>query len=71
MTECDALLADLKWLRETLPPAGHVPSFNERVRTMQNVGGFILRAGRLDAIIDALSRDHGERTPNKEGAANE
>jgi len=34
---------------------------NERVRTYQNVGAFILRHGRLDAIIEVMERTNAER----------
>lgn len=54
----ERLISDLKKLREEASQQLAVPSFNERVRTYQNVGAFILRQGRLDVIIEALERDN-------------
>lgn len=52
--EREQLLWELRTLRDTLPKAGTVPKLNERLRTMQNVGAYMLRSGRLDAIIAEL-----------------
>ena len=60
--DLDKLAQDLRLLRATLPAAAAQPSINERMRTHQNVGGFILRHGRLDAIIEALEKVNAERT---------
>lgn len=57
----DKLAQDLRLLRATLPNAAAQPNINERTRTHQNVGAFILRHGRLDAIIEALERINAER----------
>ena len=52
----ERLIADLKKLRDNASQQLAVPSFNERARTYQNVGAFILRQGRLDVIIEALEK---------------
>ena len=57
----DKLAQDLRLLRASLPATSAQPSVNERARTYQNVGGFILRQGRLDAIIEALEKAHAQR----------
>jgi hypothetical protein len=57
----DKLAQDLRLLRATLPDAASQPSINERMRTHQNVGAFILRHGRLDAIIEAVEKVHAQR----------
>jgi Tfp pilus assembly protein PilF len=57
----DKLAQDLRLLRASLPAASAQPNLNERARTYQNVGGFILRHGRLDAIIEALEKAHAQR----------
>lgn len=57
----DKLAQDLRLLRASLPSSPDQPSMNERARTYQNVGGFILRHGRLDAIIEALENVNAAR----------
>lgn len=57
----EKLAQDLRLLRASLPAPQDQPSTNERARTYQNVGGFILRHGRLDAIIEALEMANAER----------
>ena len=57
----EKLAQDLRLLRATLPVPADQPSMSERIRTYQNVGGFILRHGRLDAIIEALEKIDAER----------
>lgn len=54
------LLTDLRMLK-SMVRSSDVVSMNERIRTYQNVGGFILRSGRLGAIIEALEKKHAER----------
>lgn len=61
MTDFDKLAQDLRLLRASLPIASDPTNMSERLRTHQNVGGFILRHGRLDAIIEALEKAHAER----------
>ena len=55
----EKLVADLKRIRDEASRQLAVPSFNERARTYQNVGAYILRQGRLDTIITALERADG------------
>lgn len=55
----DKLAQDLRLLKAALPVPSDPPSMNERLRTHQNVGAFILRHGRLDAIIEALEKANG------------
>lgn len=57
----EKLAQDLRLLRATLPTAAAQPSLNERMRTHQNVGAFMLRYGRLDAIIEALEKANAQR----------
>ena len=52
----EKLAQDLRLLRASLPAGSTTPAMNERMRTYQNVGSFILRHGRLDAIIEALEK---------------
>lgn len=57
-TDLDKLAQDLRLLKATLPMPSDPPKTAERMRTYQNVGGFILRSGRLEAIIEALEKAH-------------
>lgn len=61
MTDFDKLAQDIRLLRASLPAASDPPNMNERIRTYQNVGGFMLRHGRLDAIIEALEKANAKR----------
>lgn len=54
MPELQVLIDDLKRLRDSIPPGGDTPAFQERLRTIQNVGGYMIRNGRLDKIIEGL-----------------
>lgn len=51
------LLSELKQLKSKLESSidpFHVPSILERARTYQNVGGYMMRAGRMEALIREL-----------------
>jgi len=52
----DRLISDLRILK-SMVSSSDVASMNERVRTYQNVGAFVMRHGRLDAIIEALEKN--------------
>ena len=58
--DLERLINDLRILKSMVAQAELV-SINERVRTYQNVGAFILRHGRLDAIIEVMERTNAER----------
>lgn len=49
------VLDDLERMRAGLPAPSDPSRMNERARTYQNIGSYILRYGRLDTIIRALS----------------
>jgi hypothetical protein len=57
----DKLAQDLRLLKATLPASSDPPKMNERIRTYQNVGAYVLRHGRLDAMIEALEIAHAAR----------
>jgi hypothetical protein len=48
------LIDDLKRLRAAIPAEKEIVNFSENLRNVQNLGGFVLRGGRLDRIIDGL-----------------